>query len=64
MGSATQLVSLIPIRWIVIYPLDSDIQRLNNWVLDYSSMEGAGGGAVTRRKSIQHNMTRQLLLGT
>ena len=40
----TQWVSLIPIRWIVICPLDSDIQRLNNWVLDYSSAEGAGGG--------------------
>ena len=27
----TQLVSLILIRWIVIYPEDSAIQRLNNW---------------------------------
>ena len=27
----TQLVSLILIRWIVIYPVDSAIQRLNNW---------------------------------
>ena len=26
----TQLVSLIRIRWIVIYPMDSAIQRLNN----------------------------------
>ena len=26
----TQLVSLILIRWIVIYPMDSAIQRLNN----------------------------------
>ena len=26
-----QLVSLILIRWIVIYPVDSTIQRLNNW---------------------------------
>ena len=26
----TQLVSLIIIRWIVIYPVDSAIQRLNN----------------------------------
>ena len=25
-----QLVSLILIRWIVIYPVDSTIQRLNN----------------------------------
>ena len=25
-----QLVSLILIRWIVIYPMDSAIQRLNN----------------------------------
>ena len=25
-----QLVSLILIRWIVIYPVDSAIQRLNN----------------------------------
>ena len=25
-----QLVSLILIHWIVIYPLDSAIQRLNN----------------------------------
>ena len=29
-----QLVSLILIRWIVIYPLDSTIQRLNNRALD------------------------------
>ena len=26
-----QLVSLILIHWIVIYPVDSAIQRLNNW---------------------------------
>ena len=26
-----QLVSLILIRWIVIYPVDNAIQRLNNW---------------------------------
>ena len=26
-----QLVSLILIRWIVIYPVDRAIQRLNNW---------------------------------
>ena len=26
-----QLVSLILIHWIVIYPVDSPIQRLNNW---------------------------------
>ena len=26
----TQLVSLILIHWIVIYPVDSTIQRLNN----------------------------------
>ena len=25
------MVSLILIRWIVIYPVDSAIQRLNNW---------------------------------
>ena len=33
----TQLVSLILIYWIVIYPVDSAIQRLNNWGLDYKS---------------------------
>ena len=27
----SQLFSLILIRWIVIYPVDSAIQRLNNW---------------------------------
>ena len=27
------LVSPIPIHWIVIYPVDSTIQRLNNWGL-------------------------------
>ena len=27
----TQLVLLVFIRWIVIYPLDSAIHRLNNW---------------------------------
>ena len=26
----TQLVSLVLIRWIVIYPVDSTYQRLNN----------------------------------
>ena len=26
-----QLVSLTLIRWIVIYPMDSAIQRFNNW---------------------------------
>ena len=30
MSEETQLVSLILIRWIVIYPMDSAIQRLNN----------------------------------
>ena len=30
----TQLFSLIRIRWIVIYPVDSAIQRLNNRGLD------------------------------
>ena len=29
-----QLVSLILIHWIVIYPMDSAIQRLNNWGLE------------------------------
>ena len=33
-----QLVSQILIRWIVIYPVDSGIQRLNNWGLE--SMSG------------------------
>ena len=28
-----QLVFLILIHWIVIYPVDSSIQRLNNWGL-------------------------------
>ena len=28
-----QLVSLILIRWIVIYPVDNAIQRLNYWGL-------------------------------
>ena len=28
-----QLVSLTLNRWIVIYPVDSAIQRLNNWSL-------------------------------
>ena len=27
----TQLVSIILIRWIAIYPVDSAIQFLNNW---------------------------------
>ena len=27
----TQLVLLVFIRWIVIYPVDSAIHRLNNW---------------------------------
>ena len=29
-----QLVSLILIHWIVIYPMDSAIQLLNNWGLE------------------------------
>ena len=32
----TQLVLLVFIRWIVIYPVDSAIYRLNNWGLVYS----------------------------
>ena len=27
----TQLLSLILIRWVVIYPVDSAMKRLNNW---------------------------------
>ena len=30
-----QLASLILIRWIVIYPVDSAIQLLNNWGREY-----------------------------
>ena len=30
----TQLVLLVFIRWIVIYPVDSAIHRLNNWGLN------------------------------
>ena len=52
----------------MIYPLDSAIQRLNNWVLNYSSAEGADGrgrgGGDQAQESIQHKMTGQLLLGT
>ena len=33
----TQLVLLVFIRWIVIYPVDSAIHRLNNWGLSVSS---------------------------
>ena len=29
-----QLVSLILVHWIVIYPMDSAIQLLNNWGLE------------------------------
>ena len=29
-----QLVSLILMHWIVIYPMDSAIQLLNNWGLE------------------------------
>ena len=50
----TQLVSLIPIRWIVIYPLDSAIQCLNNWVLDYSSAEGADGAGGGGNQAQEH----------
>ena len=32
-----QLVSLTLIHWIVIYPVDSAIQLLNNWGLHYSA---------------------------
>ena len=30
-----QLISLILIGWIVIYPMDSTIHLLNNWSLSY-----------------------------
>ena len=43
-----QLVSLILIRWIVIYPGDSAIQRLSSWGQGNKRAkfpeEGAGGG--------------------
>ena len=43
-----QLVSLILIRWIVIYPGDSVIQRLSSWGQGNKRAkfpeEGAGGG--------------------
>ena len=32
-----QLVSLILVQWIVIYPVNSAIQLLNNWGLKYTS---------------------------
>ena len=34
-----QLVSVILIRWIVIYPVDSAIQRLNNRGLKCTKLE-------------------------
>ena len=34
-----QLVLLFFIRWIVIYPVDSTIHRLNNWGQIYKSHE-------------------------
>ena len=33
-----QLVFLLLIRWVAIYPTDSAIQRLNNWALVDSAM--------------------------
>ena len=33
-----QLVFLLLIRWVMIYPTDSAIQRLNNWALVDSAM--------------------------
>ena len=40
-----ELVSLKLIRWIVIYPMNSAIQRLNNWGLDekYNFSNFCGG---------------------
>ena len=35
-----QLVSLILIHWIVIYPVDSAIQLLNNWGLQIQCKVG------------------------
>ena len=32
------LVSLILMRWIVIYPVNTTIQLLNNWDLKYTSL--------------------------
>ena len=37
-----QLVFLILIRWIVIYPVDKAIQRFNNRDQKFSSVCGAG----------------------
>ena len=34
------MVSLILIHWIVIYPVDSAIQLLNNWGLDNGQILG------------------------
>ena len=33
-----QLVFLLLIRWVGIYPMDSGVQRLNNWSLVDSAM--------------------------
>ena len=50
-----QLVSLILIRWIVIYPGDSVIQRLSSWGQGNKRAkfpeEGAGGGGVVASSS-------------
>ena len=39
------------IRWILIYPVDSAIQLLNNWGLDYT------GDDYLSATTVSHNIT-------
>ena len=46
-----QLVSVILIRWIVIYSVDSDIQRLNDWSQGNKRVKCPEGGGVVASPS-------------
>ena len=52
----TQMVSLILIRWIVIYPVDSVIQLLNNWGLDSFIFQSL----ITHQKFLRPSVLRKV----
>ena len=54
-----QLVFLILIHWIVIYPMDSAIQLLNNWGQKFSSVGGASYITLSVLRSSEFEFAHQ-----
>ena len=54
-----QLVSLILIRWIVIYPVDSEIQLLNNWGREYCGALPRTGRLVSPCKDVPSSLRKK-----